>query len=243
MADNEDDISLESLKIPDEYKKIGLAVFGAIVILTGITVMAYRYAKGRTGTTVLPGGTTYLGPGRDSTPTAVPPTQPSKFTVSSDITWSTQKGKNFPYSFSVPATLNLVFFNNGITDSIGIAWGNLKPENNIIFLISDLNKTEPQMAKYINQPKIEYVQNWWRQWSGLKGIKILEPFTNSKGRKGYKVKFINTAGESPNDDVFFEVPGRPDLMVRFGNGYLDKPVFDKIVDTFDWGSTPTKPTQ
>jgi hypothetical protein len=96
------------------------------------------------------------------------------------------------------------------------------------------------MVQYISQPKIEYVQNWWTQWSGLKGVKSLEQFTNSKGMKGYKVKFINTAGESPNDDVFFEVPGRSDLMVRFGNGYLDKPVFDRIVDSFNWKGTAAK---
>jgi hypothetical protein len=243
MAEDEEDISLESLHIPDEYKKIGLAVIGAIVILTGITVMAYRYAKGRSSTTVLPGGTTYLGPDRTTNPTAVPAAPASdKFTVDANTSWIDHHGNVFPYTISVPSTLSLVTFPKDITDSVAISWGNLLPQNNILLRVSDLNKTEPDMAKYINQPKIEYAKNWWKQWSGYKSLKSLEQFTNSKGIVGYKVKYVNTAGESPNDYVFMEIPSRPDLMVYFGNGYLDKPVFDRIVDSFAWKTSSVKQT-
>jgi hypothetical protein len=238
MTNEDEDISLESLKIPPEYKKIGIGVILALLILTGITISAYRYAKSRTGTTVLPGGTTYLGPDRSSPVAEQQPTQPpslpTKFTVNADTLWKDQHGKVFAYTISVPTTLSLVTFPNDITDSIAISWGNSLPQNNILLRVSDLNKTEPDMAKYINQPKIEYARNWWRQWGGYKGLNSLEAFTNSKGMKGYKVKYLNSAGESPNDYVFFEVPNHPDLMVYFGNGYLDKPVFDRVVDSFNW---------
>jgi hypothetical protein len=243
MTNEDEDISLESLKIPEEYKKIGLGVIAAIVILTGITIMAYRYAKGRASTTVLPGGTTYLGPDRSTTPAPTqPPSAPSKFTVNNDTTWIDHKGKVFPYTISIPSTLSIVTFPKDVTDSIAISWGDSLPQNNIFLRVSDLNKTESAMSKYIDQPKIEYAKNWWKQWSGYKSLKSIEQFTNSKGSVGYKVKYLNTAGESPNDYVFMEVPDRPDLMVYFGNGYLDKPVFDRIVDSFAWKSTTVKST-
>ena len=47
--------------------------------------------------------------------------------------------------------------------------------------------------------------------------------------EGLKIEMMQS-----NDDVFFEVPNRPDLMVRFGNGSLEASVFDKVVDSFYW---------
>lgn len=220
----------------ENYVKIGVITLIAIVILTVITIGAYSYAKKRSGTTVLPGGTTYLGPPKteETAPvTQTPPTQ--KFTAESTVNWIDFKGKINPFTFSYPETLKLVAFPNDPTESIGYAWANNPPQNNILFRINDLNKTEPTMAQYIGRPKKEYVTNWWKQYTGgLKGVKSVTEFTNSQGMKGYKAKFINLGDQTPNDDIFFEIPGRNDLMVRFGNGWLDTVVFDKIVDTFVW---------
>jgi len=141
----------------------------------------------------------------------------------------------YPYTFTYPSTLTLVVFPNDITDSVGISWNNNSPQANILFRVSDINKVEPAMVKYIGKSK-EYAQNWWTQYSGgLKGVKSLVEFTNSKGMKGYRVRFLNHSDQAPNEDIFFEVPNRPDLMIRFGNGILDQAVFDRIIDTFSWG--------
>lgn len=236
--DNENDIPLEALQVITDYKKIGIIVGIAVIILSAITIVAYTTAKGRANVTVLPGGQTYLGPGREmvKSPTAPPvqPVQTGKFQAADDVKWEDQKGKTFPFTFSHPTTLTLTTFINDVTDSVGISWGNLSPQQNILFRISDINKIEPSMVKYIGKPK-EYAQNWWTQYTGgLKGVKTLVEFTNSKGMKGYRVRFINQADQTPNEDVFFEVPGRTDLMVRFGNGVLEQTVFDRIIDTFNW---------
>jgi len=235
--DNENDIPIEALQVFTDYKKIGLIVGIAVVILSGITVVAYSVAKSRTSVTVLPGGQTYLGPGREiaKSPTAAPqPAETGKFTVTETTQWSDHKGKTYPFTFSYPSSLAISTFPSDITDSVGFSWGNTTPQANILFRVSDINKVEPGMVKYIGKP-YEYAKNWWTQYSGgLKGVKSLVEFTNSKGMTGYRVRFINQSDQSPNEDIFFAVPNRPDLMVRFGNGLLDQAVFDRIVDSFSW---------
>jgi hypothetical protein len=236
--DTDNDIPIEALQVMTDYKKIGMIVGIAVVILSGITIAAYSIAKGRSNVTVLPGGQTYLGPGREivKSPTNAPvqTAQPEKFTASDVAQWEEHKGKVYPFTFTYPANLTMTTFTGDITDSVGIAWGSYTPQANILFRVSDINKVEPSMAKYIGKPE-EYAKNWWTQYTGgLKGVKSLVAFTNSKGMKGYRVRFINQSDQTPNEDVFFEVPGRQDLMVRFGNGILDQTVFDRIIDSFNW---------
>lgn len=215
----------------ENYLKIGIVAVVAVAILTGITILAYQYAKGRSSTTVLPGGTTYLGPGQENQQNTPPPAQASKFNVDASTPWQVYKGKKYNFSFSYPTTLPIVVFPNDITDSVAISWNNVPPQNNIMVRVNDIRNTEPKMIQYIGDPQA-YVNNWWKQWSGLKGVKEVTTFTNSKGMTGYRAVYINTADQTPNENVFFTVPGRTDLMVMFANGSLEKTVFDKIIDSF-----------
>jgi hypothetical protein len=222
---------------PENFLKVGVIAVIAVLVLTGITVGAYQYAKKRSSATVLPGGTTYLGPG-NAEPTK-PPAVLSAFTADAGVTWSTFTGKNHPFSFSYPATLPTVVFPNDVTDSVAISWNNVPPQNNIFFRVINIPQTEPKMTEFIGQP-MEYAKNWWKQWGGLKGVKSVEEFTNAKSMVGYRVKFINTADQTPNEDVFFPVPTDKNLMVRFANGPIDKEIFDRITDSFAWGTATAK---
>jgi hypothetical protein len=235
----------EPLVPGENYSRFAVIAVITVVILTAVTVGAYQFARKRSGTTVLPGGTTYLGPSESPTPVPVQPGQ-GKFTAGADVQWLEYKGKSYPFVFSYPKTLQIVTFQNDPTESVGISWNNIPPQNNIMFRINDIRLTEPTMLEFIEKPKIEYVKNWWKQYTGgLKGVATVSQFTNSRGMVGYKAKYINQANQTPNDDVFFEVPGRKDLMIRFGNGSLDAMVFDKVIDSFFWGksqSAPAEPT-
>jgi hypothetical protein len=238
----DDDNDNEPLVPPPGYSKIIIAAGVTMVILTIITIGAYQYAKKRSGVVVLPGGITYLGPSIAPTSPPAPPA-PSKFTAAANVEWKDFKGKTRPFTFSYPSTLTLVTYPNDVTESVSFSWNNIPAQSNIMFRINDINATEPKMVPYIDKPKIEYVKNWWTQYTGgLKGVSSVTEFTNSKGMKGYKAKYLNHANQTPNDDIFFEVPGRTDLMIRFGNGQLDATVFDRIIDTFYWGKSPAKPT-
>jgi hypothetical protein len=109
----------------------------------------------------------------------------------------------------------------------------ITPESNVLIGIDDLSKNTTR-SQFINQPKTVYIRDWWKQFASLTGVKSIEPLTNSKGLKGYNVKFLTTANESPNLDVFFEVPALPQYVIHLSNGILDPAVFAKIVDSVGW---------
>ncbi|KKS97775.1 MAG: hypothetical protein UV73_C0005G0052 [Candidatus Gottesmanbacteria bacterium GW2011_GWA2_43_14] len=215
--------------------KIAVMTAGAAVILGGSLYAAYRYSLAKQGDIVLPGGTTYLG----ATPTGrvQPSTPPLRFTADATVPYKEHSGAIYPFSFSFPETLPLVVFTNDPTDSVAIAWGNIPPQQNILLNMELIEIREKTM---VNKPKQEYVENWWKYFSGLKNVASVVPFTNIFGLKGYKASYVNYANTAPNVDVFFEVPGRNDLMIHMANGILDAAIFDRIVDSLKWtAATPT----
>jgi hypothetical protein len=237
MTDDDEQLTAEETQ---NYIKIGIIATVAVLILTGITVYAYRYAKKRSSTVVLPGGTTYLGPGQDQQ-TPAPPVVPQSFTIDSTTAWKEYSGKVYPYSFSYPETLTLVVFPSDKTDSVAISFNNIPAQQNLMLRVSDIADLEPDLKEYIAKPKKEYVNNWWKQYSGLKGVKNIEEFVNTRGMKGYKALYLTQSNETPNMDVFFEVPGKPGIMVWLSRSVLDQSVFDRIIDTFFWDkSKPIK---
>ncbi len=226
----------EQLRLSPGTIKVALGVVIAMVVLTAVTIGAYQYSKRRTGTVVLPGGVTYLGPSNEQkTPTA-----PLRFTISPSTPWKDFGGNKYPYAFSYPQTLSLVVFPGDVMDSVAISWGNISPQENILLSVDNLTTNQTMKPFAQAASKRTYVQNWWKQFGGLKGVASITDFVNAKGLKGYKTKYINTAGQTPNDDVFFEVPKHPELVIRVANGILDPSVFDRIVDSVAWNQpSPT----
>jgi hypothetical protein len=211
--------------------KLIIAGVGGVIILGIAIFAAYRYSQKQAGGIALPGGTTYLGPSPTVQPTAVP----LKFTADATTTWNVQTGKTYPFSFSYPSTLPIVVFTNDPTDSIGIVWGNTPPQMNILANVEFIQDRDPKLVK---QQKLEYVRNWYKFFSGLKGVASVQPFTNTGGMKGYKAQYVNYANTSPNLDVFFEVPNQPEIMIHMANGIIDSALFEKIIDSVKW-TTPT----
>ena len=220
-----------------DIKKLATATIVGIVILGAVVYGAYSYSQRKSGNIALPGGTTYLG----SDQSQQPPTAPLRFTADPNVSWATFTGKLFPYSFSYPSTLPLVIFPGDGSDPVGIVWGNIPPQQNLLLNIEDVKARD---AKYVSQPKIDYVNQWYKYFpGGLKDVKSATEFTNVKGLKGYKAVYINDVGASPNVDVFLEVPGRNDILIHLANGVLDPAIFDKIVDSLDWNAPAPIPTK
>ncbi len=192
------------------YKKvIGLAV-AVTVIGVVLVLLHYRRISGKQGTIVIPAGNTYLGP----IPTQAPSTGQRQ----------TVKGHIYPYTLTVPATLALTTFPDDPYDMYAIA-GRDAASNVLIGIDAKANPRET---------KSTYIQNWRKQFSVLTGVGSIDPFTNSTGLKGYKVKFLNAAGEAPTLDIFFEVPDKPQYVIHLSNGPLDPAVFADIVDSVGW---------
>src|SRR3989344_3894246 len=222
----------EEIQIPTNGKNALIVAVVLFFILISITYGAFRHAKSRTGTIVLPGGITYLGPSPASDKGQPTSTPSEKIPVPTDVTWATQIGKKFPYSFLYPSSLSIGVFPGDPFDGVTVFWGNTNPQENIFLRVENL-KESSESAKYTKLQKKEYVSAWWKQynWSGIGDIK---EFTNSHGMKGYRAKYLDGSGVSPFENVFFEVPAHPELVIWMRGKLFPDDVFDKMLDSVAW---------
>ncbi len=188
------------------------AVIVSIILFLGV-LLAFQSAKSRPGTIVLPGGITYLGP---------TPTTPSAPISPRSLTWVTREGTIYPYSFDYPESMRLGVFPNDPTDSVTAFIDGTDANTNIFFRMETL-KGKP----------MDYAQNWWKQYS-WKGVSSVTTFTNTNGLKGYRAAYINDNNQTPYDHVFFEVPGRKDLIIWISGKLFSQPDFDTLINSITW---------
>src|SRR3989338_422954 len=209
----------------------------AVLLSVGALYIAYRYSLLQSNNIILPGGITYLGP--SSTAKPILPTltlKPHKvFTAPSDEKWVTYHGVIYPYSFNHPQSLSLAVFPKDKADSVAFSFDKVDPRVNILLNIDKISDRDPGFS---GKPIIDYVKNWYMYFSGLKGVDKIDAFQNDNNLKGYRAVFINDVNQTPNVDIFFEVPGNNDLVIHLANGNLDPSIFDRIVDSVKW--TPKK---
>jgi hypothetical protein len=245
--DNENEGELPNIK------NTGMVAAGISIAVISFIVLQHNLAFRKNGTVVIPAGGSYLGPtvspiqtpaqitvaptpvptGTASKPTANGnfTTAAGKFGVTKDATWVTLKGNKYPYSFSAPKALSLVPLSQDQYDIYAISWNNQPADQNVLIGVDNLS-TKDSLKQYIATSKRGYVENWWKQF-GLKGVASITEFTNSKGLKGYRAKYINGAGQAPNDDVFLEATD-PQYVIHVASGVLDASVFDPLVDSVAW---------
>ncbi len=208
-----------------------------ICLTIGALYITYRYSLLQSSSIILPGGVTYLGP--SSTVKPILPTltlKPRKlFTASENDKWIKFRGIIYPYSFNYPESLKLVVFPKDKLDSVAFSFENVDPKVNIILNIEKISDRDPLLT---GKPVIDYVKNWYKYFSGLKGVDKIDAFQNINNLKGYRAVYINNVDQTPNVDVFFEIPGNNNLIIHLANGNLDPSIFDRIVDSVDW--TPNK---
>lgn len=191
-----------------------IPVIIASLILFSAVIWAYTSAKNRTSTIVLPGGITYLGPS---------PSPSSLSTPSSPSTqWSSRTGTIYPYSFDYPDSMNLGLFPNDPMDSVTAFIDRTDASQNVFFRIE----------KLAGKP-MDYVTNWWKQYA-WKGVSSVTTFMNTNGLKGYRAAYLNEKNETPYDHVFFEVPGKNDLIIWISGRLFSKEDFDKLIDSVLW---------
>lgn len=213
-----------------QFNKLIIFTVLGIILLAFISFALFRYSQNKANDLSLSGSNPYSN--KSSLPPQAPSPKPiERFTASSDVSWNVKAGYVYPYSFSYPSTMVIVIFPNDITDKVALVWADVPPQRNIIFNMELLDKLAPE---YVNQPKMEYVKNWWKSFSGLKGVSKIETFTNTGGLKGYKAWYINTVDQTPNVDIFFEVPKHPEVMMHMANGLIDPTIFDRMVDSLKW---------
>jgi hypothetical protein len=225
MEEKHEEISLKAL----------LPALGISAVLIIIVLFAIQYAKTKPSSIVLPGGITYLGP----SPTQAPANSGKTFgnvlagqiPIPENATWETYKGKQLPYAFSYPTTIQLGVFPNDPYDSVTVFYNGTESQSNLFFRVEDLNKLNK--ASFIKQEKIEYANSWWKDYNWT-GVASVTPFTNKEGLVGYRAKYKDASGNTPYDHVFFEVPNRPDLIIWITGKLFTQTVFDRLVDSVSW---------
>lgn len=209
-----------------------MIALGVSIGLVLLVILQHNLAFQKSGTIILPAGGTYLGPTDSPAPTPIEIAAVISTTTTPVAekkgTWVTVKGNKYPYSFEAPSSLKLVPLSKDQYDIYAISINNQPPDSNVLIGVDDLRRTDA-LKKYIPISKRTYVEEWWKQYGGLKGIKTIMEFENSKGTKGYRAKYIG----SPTDDVFFEV-GEPHFVIHMAGGVLDPAVFDAIIDSVSW---------
>ena len=208
--------------------KITFFGVGTAVVVTSLLYAAYRYSQKKTSEIIVPGGITYIG----AKPTAAVPSPLPKelFTADSSVSWIRRKGFQYPYSFSFPETLQLVVFPNDPSDSMAIVWKDFPPQQNILINVELIKDRNPDL---VGKPK-EYIENWYKHFSGLKGVKSIEQFKNVNGIRGYKAVYTNKLDQTPVVDYFFIPPERYDIVVHMANGIIDPSIFEKMINSFNW---------
>lgn len=216
----------DDVKTSEEELSMTVKV-GAIAGLIGVVVIVFIVVN-----------SLFAPPKPDAAETPKPTDEPEvtaqEFVTDDSVSWIDVEGANYPYRFSVPETLPLSQFGDPTAESWGIPWNGAPAQHMILLTVADLSE-DPGAVDYIGPSKEAFAQNWWTNFGGLTGVGVFEPFTNSNGLTGYWAKFTNGAGETPNDDIFFEIPDHPELVIRVANGIIDEATFKKIVDSVEWG--------
>lgn len=202
------------------------AIIGSILLLA--VFISFFSAKDRTGTIVLPGGITYLGP----TPTVTPkaPVNGAAIQVPNGTVWAQRKGITYPFSFSYPDSLSLGVFPNDPFDAVTVFYPGTDANANIFIRIEDLTKLNK--SQYIGKPKA-YATDWWKDYS-WKDAGEITAFTNASGLTGYRAKYLNDRDTSPYDHIFFAVPDKPNLILWMSGRLFEPAVFDRMVDSVSW---------
>jgi len=214
-----------------DMKKIILGLVLGVAVLGIVLYGGYLYAQKFGVKITLPSGQTYLGEeALEANELVNPPTAPQRFTAGPNVPWKEYKGKVYNYSFKYPETLKLGIFPDDPTDSVAIIWGNIPAQRNIFINVENIPSRDPA---YVGKVE-DFARNWWKFFSGLKGLVSIEKFVNTSGLTGYRAIYINNADQSPNIDIFFAVSNDPNKVIHIANGILDPEIFERIVDSLNY---------
>ncbi len=200
------------------------------VLLLFLVVGAFVSAKKRTGTIVLPGGRTYLGPTPSPDQKNITEPVPEKIAIPASTPWVEKTGTVFPYTFSYPESLSLGVFPNDPFDAITIFYPGTDANANIFFRVENL--TSLNKKDFIGKIQ-QYANTWWKDYA-WKSVSSVTPFTNKHGLKGYRALYVNNIGKTPYEHVFFEVPDDNNLVIWMSGKLFDESVFNTIVDSVSW---------
>ena len=214
----------------DKNSLVGLSVGVLVVFLLLVGGVYYYVSKKSKGEVIFPAGVNYLSPGTNQTGPTAPSYDYAKMATSSD--WLTFKGKTYAVSFQYPKGLSPLTFPNDPNDMVTFNVSTVPPERNLMFIMETISGRDKNL---VGQPE-QFVNSYWKFFSGLKGVKSMTAFTNEKGLDGFKVNYINKANIVGTDNYFLKISGDSDHLLHINNIFPKEgeSVFLRMLNSFDY---------
>lgn len=212
--------------------KSNLIVANVVILVIFLAVVGGVYfwvSKKNKGQQIFPAGINYLSP--KGNVTNVPSYDYAKLAVSTD--WVSYKGKLFPYSFQYPKEFTPITYPGDKSDAVAFKVSALPPEQSLLLTVETISNRDKNL---VGKPK-EFVSNYWKFFSGLKGLKTITEITNEKGLKGYKATYvIKSSNAITSDYYFFVIEGNNDILLHIGDIFPTegKAVLNRLINSLEY---------
>lgn len=223
-----------------EFSKVAIGLIIAVVVLGGVVYAGYKYSQRQPGKVTLPSG--YPATSAKEIDCSKPRpneanlwdyyTKCDEFKVDQNTKWITFKNAAYKFEFDIPETAQTEVYPNGMGlnyKEIGANWN----------LVYSVDLASSRSGEFKNLKGKAYVENYWRQYPGLAGVKSVEPIVNGKGVDGWKAIY-KIGDKDGNQEIFFELGKDSGNFVHFTKGIFSQQVFDNIVGTFKITGTATE---
>lgn len=214
--------------------KSNLVVANVVILVIFLVVVGGVYfwvSKKNKGQQVFPAGINYLSPKGEEAKKPVLLYDFAKLAESSD--WVTYKGKIYLYSFQHPKILTPLTFPNDKSDAVTFKVNSLPPEQSLLLTVETISNRDKNL---VGKPK-EFASNYWKFFSGLKGLNKIEEIANEKGLKGYKATYIIKGSNAITSDVyFFVIEGNNDNLLHIGDIFPaeGKAVLNRLINSLEY---------
>jgi len=217
-----------------EFGKVIVGFLVAVLVLGGIVYAGYTYSQKKGKDKVLPNGyPADQGPGViDCSKPRDPAANVWEYYLkcdkikADDAKWVEHTNDEYGFSLMVPDNINIEPYSNGL----GVPYKEIPGTSHLLYSVDLAASRSGEFGKMSGK---EYVENYWRQYSGIAGVNYVEEIVNEQGLQGYKANYKFANGQdSPNTEIFFELEDGSGDYVHFASGIFDEPVFDKIIGTF-----------
>jgi len=228
------DIKNKTGDFSEEISKKSLVVINIVILVVFLAIVGgvyYWVSNKSKGQQVFPAGINYFSPKENNAKKPVLLYDFAKLAESSD--WVIYKGKIYPYSFQHPKVLMPLSFPNDKSDAVTFKVNELPPEQSLLLTVETISSRDKSL---VGKPE-EFAKNYWKFFSGLKGLSKIEPTTNEKGLAGYKANYIvKNSNAVTGDNYFFVIKSNDDTLLHIGDIFPTegKAVLNRLINSLEY---------
>lgn len=219
-----------------EFSKVAVGLVIAVIVLAGVVYAGYQYSQRQAKKVTYPNG--YQAPQQ-----AQNPANPADIDCAnrdpniSFWDWYNKcdqikadpaagltpiRDEKLGFEVQIPSNIKLQKYDNGV----GIIYKDVQPNLNLLY---NLELASLRSGEFKDLKGQAYVENYWKQYSGLKGMASTEPIINSSGSKGYKAFYYVFPNVKGNTEIFFELGENTGDFIHFSKGILTEETFNTII--------------